>query len=445
MKFEVWRVYSIIQLFPVMDLNVMITTKNLITILFSVFSFALFSSLIQADDFEGIDTFIEMCKNNGDNPTLIRNIYVEAEMTDDFISDANTMKMEKQKRRIKFLLAAKDSIHNMVKITSQRWDFEKNEWRVWTTRLRLSADTSVGEKEINIYNHDDNPEVTIDNSPMLIPAFHTFGRIKGFTAFAATLDLLKGRVDYANYDFSKENIAFYKAKNSTGIKASGNKQFEKIGTKKYDVDSIANVIESFYQGKTVERYWTDPSRGYICPLVQLFYTDTGKLAFEYKSENFVLHKDSGLWYPGNYSETIFDKTGKIKRKSVYHIEVNTLKINQVVSDDEFSLDIKERAYIVDERPQNAVIFRSLNKGVLSLVRDDLNLSKKDWLHEGVELPLISSSKSNAHMEHDKFQEEMKRKGEKFNEELQKKGVIDQERIKKQIDEQQHQRTKTESL
>lgn len=401
----------------------MITTKNLITILFSVFSFALFSSLIQADDLEGIDTFIEMCKNGGDNPTLIRSIYVEAEMTDEFISDADTMKKEKQKRKIKFLQATKDSIHNMVKITSQRWNFEKNEWKIWTTRLRLSADTSVGEKEINIYNHDDNPEVTIDNSPMLIPAFNTFGRIKGFTAFATTIDLLRGRVDYANYDFSKENIAFFKAKIFTGIKSSGNKQFEKTGTKKYDVNSIANIIESFYQGRVVERYWTDTSRGYICPLVQLFYTDTGKLAFEYKSENFVLHNDSGLWYPENYSETIFDKVGKIKRKSVYHIDVNTLKINQVVSDDEFSLDVKEGAYVVDERPQNTVIFRSSNKGILSLVRDDLNLKKKEWLYEGVESSLISSPKSNAHVEHDKFQEEMKRKSEKLNEELQKKGHL----------------------
>lgn len=416
----------------------MIAKKNVIIFLFSV---ALFSSWAQAKNHDGIDVFIEMCRNDGDNPTLIRSLYVEAEIEDEFI-DVGTSEMIKQKWRMKFLLAVKDTIHNKAKITRQQWDFKKNEWRAWTTRLRLSADASVGEKEINIYNHDDNPEVTIENLPMSIPTFNAWGRVRGFTAFAASIDLLRGRVDYANYDFPKENIALYKAKIVAGINESGNKQFEKTGTKKYDNGATADILESFYQGKVVERYWTDSSRGYICPLIQIFYTETGKLAFEYKSENFTFHKDSGLWYPANYAETAFDETGKIKRKTTYRIDASTLNINHAVSDDEFSLDVKEKAFVVDGRTQRPVVFRAIKKGTLSLSQDDLQLKNKTWLHAGEDMPpnFLESKELPPGMSSEEFEKILI---ERFKEKIliERFKKREEERVKKEQEEATMQRLK----
>ena len=70
--------------------------------------------------------------------------------------------------------------------------------------------------------------------------------------------------------------------------------FRVVGQVQYDKNALASVIESKMENGTVfERYHIDASRGFICPLVQIYDKKTGKLTEEYTSSEFFFHEKTG--------------------------------------------------------------------------------------------------------------------------------------------------------
>jgi hypothetical protein len=137
-----------------------------------------------------------------------------------------------------------------------------------------------------------------------------WGRIWGPFALEA-IDFLKGDGDEHLYHFSQEKIKQFKEHLSTT-----NRTLESAG--QFDDGNGAGkveVVELKKEGKLIQRYGIDPSRGYICPLIEIYDEKTGRLLSEYRSSDYFIHQKTGLYFPGVFVETVNDpKTGAIVTK-----------------------------------------------------------------------------------------------------------------------------------
>jgi hypothetical protein len=139
------------------------------------------------------------------------------------------------------------------------------------------------------------------------------------------------------------------------------------------------------------RFWIDPSRGYISPLVQKFSPENGKILQEYSARNYFLHERSGLWFPQEYEEKTWDaQTGALMTSRQYRINPATFQLNQPVSDYEFSIDVPEDRVVVDERVTPNAVYMATESNALSLAEGGLDLSEMSWLerldHGGFQPP-----------------------------------------------------------
>jgi hypothetical protein len=146
---------------------------------------------------------------------------------------------------------------------------------------------------------------------------------------------------------------------------------------KYDNDASAVVLETKMDNKLVQRYWIDPSRGYVCPLIQVYDTKTSHLKEEYKSENYFIHEETGLWFPKKHEEFEYETSGQLKISREYEIDAATFKVNQTVSDKEFAVDVAEGYNVTDNRDKKNDEYVAVEKGTLTL--GELNLDKTSWL------------------------------------------------------------------
>ena len=434
---------------------------------------------------EGIDFFIEACRHYGGNPKLIKSLYVEAEEITEtaeltpkqFEEQKADMIKEHQQRyaddpvRLKemldeipdiikafnrgrkiqkrLLLRVDTTIHHLTKSSTRVWEEDTNAWGQWVTIVQHRGDKQKREKYISIRSEHDGSSVDINNVAWSVDPFESFGRVYGVSAFFAVVNLTQGRTDYSTHEFTPENIKNYKEQIRSTENEYNAQSFVIKGSAKYDGDKKATVLESYVQGKLVERYWIDSSRGYICPLWQVFNPETGEVINEQKAEDYFLHEESGLWYPQIYTKTGVDPSGKRPtEKTKYIIDKTTFRINFPVTDKEFSIDVPERASVDDRRNDTRASYVAIKPGTLTLAKGGLDLDKMDWLHAGNEIPpqllqRLLQEQMDAHAEHDRFQKEMQCRGEQLNEELQRKGMLEQQRIhermQKQMEEQQRRR------
>ncbi|GHT27268.1 hypothetical protein FACS18942_06300 [Planctomycetales bacterium] len=151
------------------------------------------------------------------------------------------------------------------------------------------------------------------------------------------------------------------------------------GEIKYD-DSTATVIEIKKNGQLFSRYCIDTARGYICPKIENYNTETGKLAEEYIANGFVQIPNAGLWYPLYFCEILYDKnSGELASRKEYRIDKSDLQINQQESEKVFAIDVPENTKIIDQRTKDKVEYTAVESGSISPVHGILNLEAMKWL------------------------------------------------------------------
>ncbi len=116
---------------------------------------------------------------------------------------------------------------------------------------------------------------------------------------------------------------------------------------------------------------------------------------EYRSEKFFEHRESGLWYPGVYQEKTFDdSTGETKDHWQMTTDKSTLKLNQPIADEEFSIDVLEGATIDDNRDSSRQAYRATKPGTLTLAKDGLDLEKMVGCTRVLTCPSIPKRRAN---------------------------------------------------
>ncbi len=244
-------------------------------------------------------------------------------------------KSEKQ-QRWKMLYAGDE--HGGKKLySSEDFDIERKVWSFNSYNLVRGNGRTGGTSVVLM----PKTEVVVEDIPRQPFECQHFGRHYGFIARRLCTTLLKHSDEKFMFsEKGKQAVVDYMKEH--------NWQFVLAGTATYDDIQQATVLEIRKGDIVVERYWIDPARGYICPLIQCF-DDQGKLELERKASKYFLHEKSGLWYPETFEETdiMSPIRGKITRKFI--LNKSTFQLNQPVSDEEFAIDIPEKMSVYDSR------------------------------------------------------------------------------------------------
>jgi len=361
----------------------------------------------------GIDLMIEALHSQGLNPALIRSGYAEIEMVArasppsqesiqkeaDAIAEnlkrayANvtdkkakasverairslpgTLTNMKTERRSRFrILFDGNDFSGRRKFSVSNFNSETKQWDKPVEALRRYAGKGGGE---NVMWQTSATLATISNKDLALPEFQEFGRVCGPASRMLTAALLKG-TDPSAFDFPAENVELVKKQFTEISRQTGGTLYELAGQVQYDGGAMAYVVENRSKGRVVQRYWLDASRGHICPLIQ-YIDESDQVTAEWKSSDYFLHDESGLWFPAKHIYTQYQSgTNRIAEQIEYTIERNTFKLNQPVALDEFAIEIPANAHILDTRSGRQVRYRTNEPITLSFIQGGLDLSRKN--------------------------------------------------------------------
>lgn len=364
----------------------------------------------------GVELFIEACRHQGLNPAQIRSGYLEYEREirtqplsereiqkriDDHIelvrtqmakalTDEGRRSVEKQIRdtpaiirshsggiersRLKLLFRGNDAsdayrrqeVAQFDPVT-QRWDATPDV--VLGHGVEDGADNVVWDPDINL--------AYILSTPLASEEILEAGRMQGLPCRTATAAFLHG-TNPREFQFSRESVDLFKAKIAEIERGQNVGVYRLAGEQKYDGDAFATVVESSKNlagnVQVLQRYWIDPARGYVCPLIE-FYDDAGLLTERWKSSDYVLHEPSGLWFPALHIHARFDpKTRLLTEERTYRLDTDTLRINQPISDAEFMVQIPSKASVLDVRTSTQVRYKVTEPITLSLAKGGLDLA-----------------------------------------------------------------------
>ena len=370
------------------------------------------SSIVRADAFpEGADLFIEAMRYRGGNHTIIHSLSYVTEQTY-CIPSFSEAEIEKKADELEDLLhrALKDNPNANYWIDGTREAVRKHHSKAILSRFTVKYKASSFSKkllslrierqneelakwktemdaiEANILSQESASEgaiwfpqarsARINDIQSYMETLINFGRIQGPPVPLMQMMLLQD-MDVEKHDFSEKNISMFKEEREKQFQVGQIRGLVTVGTVTYDGDAKAYIVESSANGRVIERYWIDVSRGYVCPLLQ-YYDENGKLISEYKSRDYFLHEKSGLWFPLVYEEMTTNRDGKQQTKE-YRIDVSSVEVNFQIVDEDFSITIPEGAEVIDERRGKNVQYVATSEGFLSLGKDGLAPEKQNWL------------------------------------------------------------------
>ena len=382
------------------------------------------------DEQPGVELFIEACRHQGLNPVQIRSGYVEYERElktqplsereiqkriDDHIelvrkhmakalTDVGRRSVEQQIRdtpafirshslgiersRVKLLFRGNDAsdAYRRQEVTqfdpvTQRWDAKPD----------VVLGHGVEDGADNVVWDPDSKLAYILSTPLASEEIQEAGRMQGLPCRTATAALLHG-TNPREFQFSRESVDLFKAKIAEIERGQKVGVYRLAGEQKYDGDAFATVVESSKNlagnVQVLQRYWIDPARGYVCPLIE-FYDDAGLLTERWKSSDYFLHESSGLWFPALHVHTTFKpKTELFAEERAYRLDRRALLINHAVGDADFAVDLPTGTRVLDARGQAQVSYKATKPLTLSLGRGDLDLQSIP------ELVLLSTSRKD---------------------------------------------------
>ena len=349
-------------------------------------------SQILADN--GGDLVFQAYKNRGDNPSVIKTCFVEfllvstqpmpdAQYQEEASRRRDTLlKAMEGHKEPEQLLASLEKAIREKQLTPQRmkgtylYRFSTDQQRQTLFSIfyqNENQDTpttvisEVGPQRVVCASLDvKSRSVQILRKPGYITDFYLMGRIKGEPI---------------------SNLLYEAEKTGIGVADILKKSdYQSVGTETYDDNAQMFLLERRKDGHLIERYGIDPSKGHICPVIQVFDEKTGHPTEEYISGNFFLHPGSGLWFPASYIATRYNTlTGELVSKQEYTIVPDTIKINQPVSEHEFSIDVPAGFNVDNTRTDTFIRYRAYDAGTISLSHKGLDLDNMKWLSR-VDLP-----------------------------------------------------------
>lgn len=237
-------------------------------------------------------------------------------------------------------------------------------------------------------------QVTVDDIPAAAEDFRTFGRIRSSMA-----DLVRSLYAREGGVAAREKVKAQLTEVFGGMRIGDAdvKMFEVVETKPFMDFGEAKTLESRIGGKIVQRNVIVPNLGYISPLTQYYDYETGNLTEEYTAKDFVMIGSTGLYWPMVCTEAKYDRvTGNLIEKKSYHFQQLSLKLNQEMSPEDFSVGFRRGTIVLDGRGGKNDLFVAYKTGDLSLAPGGLDLEKKSWLRKhqpGEELVLPKPEKA----------------------------------------------------
>jgi hypothetical protein len=372
-------------------------------------------------DEPGVDLFVEACRNQGLSPVQIQSLVAEYELeiktqplTEQEIekqveaqipilrkqmalavNDAGRRLLEEAIRdlparirsgnlgisrsRTKILFRENGNGDGWRRQEVLRFDAAANKWKDKPDVLLQSAldggDNVVWQAQGNL--------AMVMDTPWSWEEIRGFGRIQGPPYRFATVGFLAG-TDPRKFEFSSQAITLFKSKIAE-FEAGGQIAACRLtGDQKYDGDAVAKVVESSKSiggtERVNQRYWIDPARGYVCPLVEL-HGETGQLGERWKSSDYFRNEPSGLWFPSVHVHTRFDpESGRLVEERTYRLSPRSLRVNQPISDAEFAVKLPSRASVLDARGSKRVQYEVTQSTTLSLAQGSLDLASMPGLH-----------------------------------------------------------------
>ncbi|GHT16816.1 hypothetical protein FACS1894189_1470 [Planctomycetales bacterium] len=356
-------------------------------------------------EISGADVFIKACELTGTNPTLITSGRIDfsekvfesrwgvpeeysQQETDRMLNDVyegNRERMEKSLRlheedHRRWFEQGRHFKRNKIFL---RKGTEDTLYRVVSSLLEANGEYEINYRGLQKKNGASSFEhvswmfdssLTVGNTEVTKTEAYKWGRIQGWYADISVISLL-GKSDPDRHKFPAADIAQFKR-----VAAFNPEAFILTGEAKYDNNAVAKIIDVKVKGNLLQRYWIDPSCGYICPLVQIYNDKTWNLIEEYKSSDYFLDERSGLWFPERYiRRTCNPQDGKDWTRKEYTVNRESFALNVPISENEFAFDIPEGVYVGDTRGKTQKNYRAVDKGVLSLAKGGLDLDNKDWL------------------------------------------------------------------
>ena len=223
-------------------------------------------------------------------------------------------------------------------------------------------------------------QVNVSHTRSSVAEFGQFGRVRGFQVYLIA-GVVKEKGELAAREEIKEQAKkLYGSEEDIAVLKIVDKQ-------PYDNGATAYTIESSVKGLVTQRYVIVPALGYICPKIELYDNKSGNLIQDYEAADFVLHKQSGLYYPTHYRETKYNaSTGAAYENREYTIHQETLSLNEKMSPKDFALDVPEGIRVVDNRGGDGVTYVADAPGVLTLEAGGFDLDKLPWLRNIIAAP-----------------------------------------------------------
>ncbi len=365
----------------------------------------------------GLDLFVNACQFSGANPQIIWSGHAEyelqvstpkksdAEIKDEIAQKVGSLQAVADSQKDRQTRAHIESIVKLMPATISarntgvhrsrigllfngnsfsgkrryevaNFDLATEKWEKPTVSIRANAQRESG---TNALWDESAAMATVSSSNFGAPEFQEFGRIRGPYSRLVIAALTEGGTDSSG-ELSPDIISKFKRELVKNAKSGASVPFSVVGESKYDGNSVASIVEtriknSRSQEIVSQRYWIDQARGYVCPLVQLF-DKSGKLAMEWKSSNYFLDRQSGLWFPENHTYTEFEPdSGKAHKVQQFHVDRNGFWFNRTVADSEFAIELPQNAKVMDARHTPPLMYTSGKRVTLTLENIDGDLGK----------------------------------------------------------------------
>ena len=380
---------------------------------------ALSSTINTCAQESGVDLFIKACQNSGWNPNLISSVRLEFEAKEwdavYAIPSSYTSEMLEQmlpmydgdpKARDESLRLAEEArkkraVEGFSYSSSVIFRTMNSEtfFRMLSTQATLEGERRFVFRGLQhkidedlaasvFWGYDSNTLSVNKKMPFNAPRVQLWGRAQGKYVTLA-LASLTGNLDYVRFVFPPDTVAQFKQ-----VVQQNPQAFVLVGEEQYDGNSAAKVVEVKVNDKLLQRYWIDPSRGYVCPRIEVYDDKTWNIIDEYCSSGYFLDVKTGLWFPENYEHKKSNpKDASMVHRRVYKLNRLSFVLNEKIADEAFSLDIPERTYIQDERVSPHRNYESIDTGTVSLKEGGLDLDKMNWL-QNVEYPLENVATEN---------------------------------------------------
>jgi len=186
--------------------------------------------------------------------------------------------------------------------------------------------------------------VRIDTGRREIVEFERFGRFQGGLAENLSNLLVKSGANERGSPMAA-TLEMLRDKVTSGAVPA----CRTTGTESFEGDEVTVVEWGLLNSEPGTRVWIDDQKGFITPLIEEFGAG-GVLRKRYASSGYVRIATADLWYPAKHEESSFDEqTGELAVSTVFETNMKTLRLNEAIPEEEFTVRVPQGVTVADKR------------------------------------------------------------------------------------------------